>query len=259
MPRKLRPLGERAQVSAPIELFVAVIILAMSMALAFTVIRQSSENRCLAEMKNNLRGLEAAIVDVAVGSPPTTRTFNLEMKVCETRAVDAVRVVYFGDARYCQACPGQFGGCWKLEPVSRDREGNLRPITEASVCVNIAGRILLVDESLGFRPGEQGGISPDQACTELSDTPCPKTLCTPAGTGCEEYQACLAGQSGIPRFVWDPENPESQNTTFQTIGKVGNVQAYRVRLRKGTAVTGGGESIGAINICVVPAFVPRAA
>lgn len=257
MRKPIYPPRRKGQVSAPIELFVAVIILAMSMSLAFTVIKQSSENRCLSELKNNLRGMEAAIVDVAVGSPPTTRQFNLQMPVCETQAVDAVRMVFYDKPEYCQTCPGQYGGCWKLEPVSKDRNGNLRPISDATVCVNIAGRILLVDESVGYTPtAGPGTINPDSTCTELSDTPCPTSLCTPAGKTCDAYNECIASKSGIPKVVWDPNNPNAVNTTFQTIGKVGNVQSYNVRLRKSITVAEGGSPIGAINICVRPAYNP---
>lgn len=242
----------RGQVSAPIELFVAVIILAMSMALAFTVMRQSSENKCLAEVKSNLRQMEAAIVDVAIGSPPTTREIELQMPVCETRAVDAVRVVFYNNPLFCQACPGQYGGCWRLEPVSKDGQGNFHDMEDAAVCVNIAGKILLVDESVGL---PQSGIPADEKCTALSDTPCPATLCDPPGIECEAFRNCVDDpqKSNVPPVKWTPSETGHQNTTYQTIGKVGNTQKYRVRLRKSISVSGT-EEVGTINICVKPAY-----
>lgn len=256
MPTRKPRVVSHGQVSAPIELFVAVIILTMSMALAFTVIQQSTENRCLAELKNNMRGLESAIVDVAVGSPPTTREFAISMPVCQTRAVDGVRLAYYGEAQYCQACPGQYGGCWKLEPISRDSQGFVRPLVDASVCINIPAKIVMQDEH-----------SDNPECAELSDTPCPLILCkgypTMSAVQCATddptYAACLEGKTSlIPKSLWNVDDylapPSSggipaQGSVFQTISKNSTRGSYVVRMQKGVASAASGAA-GVIRICV---------
>jgi hypothetical protein len=79
----------------------------------------------------------------------------------------------------------------------------------------------------------------------LSDSPCPPGF----------DKECTTQYSGIPAAVWDKDSTERQNATFQTVAKVGNVQSYKVRLRK-SITESEGQPVGTINICVRPAYNP---
>ncbi len=204
----------RGQVEAPIELFVAVIILAMSMALAFYVINTTGEAQCLAEMRSQVRSLESAMADVAIGSPPTSRQATFYMKACGTKRVEGIRFVKYASPEFCRACPGYTAGCWKIEPVYVDPgDGKLKPVDEASLCVEMPMDIGVEDE---YNPVCPGGTvaSPcfkDTKCIPLNDEPCPSEV-----GGCKP---------DIPRNVWDDQY-------WRTLGKAGGESFFVLKLTK---------------------------
>jgi len=164
----------RGQVEAPIELLVSVIILAMSLALAFSVINSSNESQCIAQMRSDVRALESAMVDVAIGSPPTTREVSFAMRTCGTKKVEGLRFVKYKSVDFCKAdCASYANGCWKIEPVYVDSGDKLlKPIQEATLCINMPLDMGVEDES----SPTSSDLPSNKNCEELVDNPCPDRL-----------------------------------------------------------------------------------
>ncbi|VVB67744.1 Uncharacterised protein [Candidatus Norongarragalina meridionalis] len=213
---------KRGQMEAPIELFVAVIVLAMSLALAFTVMSRTDEGKCIATLRTETDKLQAAMLDVAFASPPTTRTVLFSMTRCGNVAVDGLRFVYYSKPEWCELCQAHYGGCWQIVPVSKDKDGSYKVVSDAVSCVNIAGDIFLRQ---------------DPACDELSNNPCP-----PNDQDCK---------SGVPRGIWtgDPDSP----SRWLTMGKTATGTSYRITLTKsvtaGSSESGQGTESGEIIVC----------
>ena len=163
----------RGQSSGPIELVVAVIVMMASMGLAFTVFSNSESARCTNQLHSQIRGVEAALIDVALGSPSTTREVNLELGKCGDLNVEGVRVVYYNKPSFCQRCPSTGSGCWVLEPLTYStKTQSYAVVGDASTCVNIPGQIEL--RALG---GSNVDINEDsRSCTSgdnIASTACP--------------------------------------------------------------------------------------
>jgi len=135
--------ARKAQVEAPIELFVAVIILAMSMALALSVWNNMQEQECVAKIKTTMSRLQNSLVYLAQGSPPSTRIETLSFPRCGKYDIKAVQFAYFSKPEYCQLCVGHYGSCWQLIPLSYGSDGKYRALTDAITCVQLSGRIEL--------------------------------------------------------------------------------------------------------------------
>ncbi len=210
---------KRGQVEAPIELFVAMIILALSLALAFAVASQTEKGKCISKLKTETEKLQSAMFEVSIASPPTSKKVVFTMPVCGEDDVNVLQFVYFDNPQYCALCPGQYGGCWQIIPTSLKKDGSLRQLTDAISCVNMAGcTILQTDES------------PECDVKLKVGSPCPPdTLdCNP---------------KGLPKAQWN------------AFGKQGSNQVYEITLTKSTAIGGSGTScanqeVGVINICV---------
>lgn len=228
----------RGQVSAPIELFVAVIILAMSMGLAFTVINQTETGKCIAVVKSETQKLQLAMYRTSIGSSSTTEEISYNLPDCGSLRVDALRFVYYKDARYCSLCPSRFGGCWQIVPIYFDKDGTYRPVTDAITCINMPGNIFIEDQSGPDSLECSNGIA-------LTHTPCP------TGVSPED----CAAKSGIPitgsNPVWLPYDERDSSSTWRTFAKQGPSRAYSIKLTKSEAVQGS-DTFGQINVCVKP-------
>ena len=77
----------KAQVEAPVELFIAIIVLAMSMALAFMVMSQTEEGKCIATLKTEIDALKSAMNEVAIGASGTSNTRSATARKTSTRAL----------------------------------------------------------------------------------------------------------------------------------------------------------------------------
>lgn len=209
----------RGQMEAPIELFVAIVVLASSMALAFYVMGQTEEGKCIATLKTETEKLQAAMLDVAFASPPTSRTVLFNMPRCGNTIVEGLQFVYYSDPEYCRLCPAHYGGCWQIVPIARDKEGMYHAVSQAVSCVNMAGDIW---------------IEEDEDCEGLSSEPCP-----PEEPNCK---------IDVPRGVWS-EDPLESRSRWVTMGKLQGVSVYKIVLTKGVSLKGG-EEVGLIKVCV---------
>ncbi|MFH1750081.1 MAG: hypothetical protein ABH863_00205 [Candidatus Micrarchaeota archaeon] len=227
--------GKRSQVDAPMELVIAIIILLASLSIALLIFNSTDEQRCIAELKSEVRNLQNAMQDLALQSPPSTRSVIFRMPSCGGERVDALRFVYYSKPEFCRLCSGHLNSCWKLELASYkpDLEKYVGgQISQADVCVDVSGEIDLQDMSKLANPAVTG-------CIELSNNPCPP----------ERADECTASMSGKPKNVFDDSNPLNSPSRWQTLGREARI--YEIILRKGFS-TGGvciEASCPAIEIC----------
>jgi len=216
---------KKAQVSAPIELFVAVIILAMSLALGLKVIGDVEEGKCVATLKTQTQQLKNAMIDVALGSAGTTKTVYFTLPTCGDKKVDGLQFALYLDPAYCKLCQGNYGYCWQVIPVSKDpsRADKHVQVSDSISCVNMAGDIQLKDCA------SSGGIP-------LSETPCFD------GDACDNPQ-----DYGVLKSVWNPSDPNSGPSHWKTLSGESS-RSFKIKLIKKT-VLAQGEEQGAIEIC----------
>ncbi len=209
----------KGQTDAPIGLFVAVIILAVSMGLAFSLMGQTNESKCLAQLKTETEKLQSAMLDVALASPPTSRTITFEMPRCGNINVEALQFVYYSNPEYCRFCPAHYGGCWQIVPVSVDSEGKYSTVSDAVSCIQMAGQIQLSNEGC-----EDGGV-------ELNDKPWRKQ---------DDRE-----EAGVTDEVL-------KSSRWLTLGRDSSTRTYKITLTKGVSLKDGVE-VGLIKVCVQPA------
>jgi hypothetical protein len=214
---------EKAQVSAPIELFVAVIILMFTLALGFSVMKSTEEGKCIATLKTQTQNLKNAMLDVALGSAGTKRIVSFEFPRCGDKQIVGLQFVLYKDARYCRLCPGSYGYCWQVVPVAKDPNApdKFIQVSDGISCVSLAGDIDLSEETGG-------------ACQGLSSTPC-------FGPG-----TCNSKDYGLVPSVWSSD-PLTTKSIFNTLdGR--NTRVYLINLTKSVDLSVGGAR-GQIQIC----------
>ncbi len=206
----------RGQADAPIELVIAIIIMVTSMGMAFYVINESSENKCLATLKTQTQLLQEAILDVGLGSSGTKKTVRFSMPRCGDQTIVGIQFVKYNSAELCRKCPGHYAGCWQIVPLADTKDGLTR-IPEAITCIELpAERVTILQDELT-----------SGRCSPLSETPCP-----------DGSQECLE-QLGITSNIYTPRttgpsnwvtlgNQESRHflITFNKVLSVGDVTGH---------------------------------
>ncbi|MCL5011563.1 MAG: hypothetical protein M1594_01560 [Candidatus Marsarchaeota archaeon] len=223
----------KSQESAPIELVIAVIIMVMSITLAFTVWSNIQTTQCTNQIQSEMMTLENAVVDVSLGSPPTQRVIYINFPTCGNYNIQAIRFSHYGNPAYCGSCPISSTGCWILEPLSFNTKTGFSKITDASVCVNLPSTVDFVSLSCPYDYLINNGTN--------SNNP---SSCPPLGTVIG-YQP--SSQTTLNQYCNAP--PPSQTLyTYATIGK-GNQTQYKLTLSKGYAEASGTPSVQ-INMCL---------
>lgn len=207
----------RGQVDAPIELVIAIIILVMSMGLAFFVINSTNEGKCVNELKSQVQQLQQAILDVGLGSTGTQKTVRFYMPRCGDKTVEAVQFVKFTTPEFCRRCPGAYNGCWQIIPLARTADG-LVQLNDAVVCVDLpAQRTSIRQDELSSGSGE---------CVALSSV-----------KGCGNVPDCSNQKLGYSQSVFQ----HSKDWSTLARGESG-ARHYLITLRKFTASGGAGSS-----------------
>jgi hypothetical protein len=210
------------------EILIATIILGMSMGVVFFSLKNIEETRCIADLKGSTVALQNAMLVVAFGSPPTTKRVAFKMPTCGDKSVEAVRFVYYKQRELCRLCPGQYEGCWVIEPTVYDFvQKKLYRLEDAAVCVQMPADISI-----------EAVISPECLGSQMTDTPCPQNL--PDGTTCK-----IKETAGFASPIYDPISTRSASV-WQTFGrKQGDPRTFIFELSK--AVTPGLS--GSIRVC----------
>lgn len=206
----------KAQASGPIELVVAVIILVASMGLAFIVLQNTQSAQCTDKLKSEMRNLEAAMLDVALGSPSTSRESDVELATCSGTSIEAIRVVYYDSQSRCGKCPATGGGCWIVEPMSYSiAEKQYVVVYEATTCINMPGRVLLEN---------------DEQC--LSDLVATNSGCPPNAK--ESREGC-----GLAPSTYQGNAVSTSSSRLATLGKEPGETQYKARITKAFATASG--------------------
>ncbi len=186
------------------EILIATIILGMSMGVVFYSLKNIEETRCIADLKSSNVALQNAMLDVALGSPPTTRQVVYKMPTCGDKSVEAVRFAYYKEKELCRLCPGQYEGCWIIEPTVYDYTlKKLYRLEDASVCVQMPADISIEAVSAGDCLGDQ-----------MTNTPCPKYLPDSPNPGtCD-----ILKTTGFKSPIYNPVTKDSKSV-WQTFGR----------------------------------------
>lgn len=226
--------GRKSQVSAPIELFVAVIILAFTLALGLKVIGNVEQGKCIATLQTQTQQLKNAMLDIALGSSGTRRTVYFTFPTCGNQKIVGLQFVLYKQPEYCRLCPGTYGHCWQVVPVAKDPAYPDRyvQVSNAISCINMAGDIQISQCSSGV--------------VQLSKTPCLGIV--GADSTCDPLTM------GITKSVWDSSlSEESRHSSWNTLSGVG-ARAFYINLTKTTSLGQGanpteGVERGSIEIC----------
>ena len=130
------------------------------MALALNVWNSMQEQQCVARIKTTMSRVQDALVSISLSSPPTTRTETIDFPSCGNYDIKAVQFAYFSKQEYCRLCPGQYGSCWQLIPLSYGADGTYSALTDAITCVQTSGPISLSwDDSADCSSGSGGSFN----------------------------------------------------------------------------------------------------
>ncbi len=208
----------KSQESAPIELVIAVIIMVMSLTLAFSVWNGIQTSQCLNQIQSQMLTIENAVVDVSLGSPPTQRMLYINFPICGNYNIQSIRFAYYGTPSFCGNCPGSSSGCWKIEPLTFNSKSSMpfTTVTQASVCVNVPASIEFVKDSSSDCNNNNNIDNNSNGCPPISTLP--STFSSQSPLGCEE--------------------PTGSNFYYATIGK-GSQNQYKLTLSKGYATASG--------------------
>ncbi len=233
--------ARRSQVDAPIELVIAIIILLASLSIAMLIFGDTGKQKCFAELRGEVQKLQLAMQDLALQSPPSTRSVYFTFPSCGSERIDILRFAYYSRPEYCKACAGQYAGCWKLEMASWDR--NAESYTQSpelynsGICVDVSGNMILYDQN------DQGGMQ-DPECQPLSDTPCS------SGIDLLSDSECTFQKSGVIRDVFNPGAVAETSSRWKTLGR--EASTYQIRLTKAIGTCPDSSSCPAIAICAKP-------
>lgn len=232
------PLGKgRAQVSAPIELFVAVIILTMTLALGLKVIGDVQNDKCIADLKSQTQQLKDAMLDVALNGAGTRKTIYFKFPSCGQTKIEGLQFVLYLSPEYCRLCPGNYGYCWQVVPVARDPGDSSKfvQVSDAISCVNMAGDIQ---------------ISSCSASNQyFSDNPCLRAQ----GNGyLGGSSSCDPNKYGLPPSLWHGDANVDPSRWSTLSAAAAGTYSFNLELTKKTSLTSEGEK-GSIVLCATPA------
>jgi len=219
--------------TAPIELFIAVIIMTLSMSLAFYLYNNISDTQCEYRLKTQNERLQEAMQEVAMGSWGTSKLVDYTMERCTGRSVEAVRVIHYTNQKYCSRCSGNYGGgCWIIEPLtytlgSNDEDGVFAPLIDSSVCIELS-------ESLRLN------IDPSAICNgKISESVCPSKV---------QGRAISASECNEMTYASSGAYDNAMFATFERLSE-GN-QAFKIKITKSATAGNIEGSAGQMDLCV---------
>ncbi|MFA5246957.1 MAG: hypothetical protein WC408_03665 [Candidatus Micrarchaeia archaeon] len=218
--------------AAPIELFIAVIIMSVSMAIVFNNLSHMSDTQCEFKLKVQNEKLQAAMQRVSIGSWDSSETVDYVMERCTSDMVEGVRIAHYSKPSQCISCAGNYGGgCWVIEPltytlpVDGSGLGILEPIQSARVCIELS-------ESLN--------LAIDTTCSgTVSGRQCPKTV-----AGEEISDADCNKMTFASTGIFDTANL----ATFER--NTATSSSFKIKITKGSTAEALSGTAGQLLICV---------
>ncbi|OIO25357.1 hypothetical protein AUJ14_04460 [Candidatus Micrarchaeota archaeon CG1_02_55_22] len=226
------------------ELLIGVIILSMSMAVVFFAMQNIQQSQCIADIRSQTINLENAILDVALGAPPTQRKVPYSFVQCGGSTLESIRFIYYGDAAFCRRCPYALKGCWIVQPTVYDAKTNrMYPVEDASVCINMPAEIDL--QVLDPVLCGQAPLAYDN-----SKTPWPKYIpgtITPVSGSPSDLQHL---GNVIPTVYSGPSSCNDGTSCWTTFSRTSSTPRNLVfRIEKSINPS---TSIGVVKICPLP-------
>jgi hypothetical protein len=122
-------LKKKAQVSAPFEVLIAIILMGFVIIAGSAALKNLSENTCIGNKVQDLSEFKSALRDVVLGSDLTFKTISFESKACFNQRFETVKLVSYNEKTICSAyCQGSVNSCLLLEYVYNDGTSIKRPI-----------------------------------------------------------------------------------------------------------------------------------
>ena len=122
-------LKKKAQVGAPFEVLIAVILMGFVILAGSFALKNLSENTCIGNKTQDLSELKSALREVILGSDLTIKTISFESKSCYNQMYETVKLRTYTVRSKCSAyCQGTMDSCTLLEYNYDDGQGIKRPI-----------------------------------------------------------------------------------------------------------------------------------
>lgn len=108
----------KAQISAPFEVLVAIIIMTFVIITGSYVLNNLSENTCLGNKKQDISNLSSALRDVVLGSDLSYRTVNFNTRACYNSNKEVIRLNNISNNKaLCENICGSGTSCVVMEYV----------------------------------------------------------------------------------------------------------------------------------------------
>ncbi len=123
-------LKKKAQVGAPFEVLIAVILMGFVLLAGSFALKNLSENTCIGNKTQDLSELKSALREVILGSDLTIKTISFDSKSCYNQMYETVKLRTYTVRSKCSAyCQGTMDSCTLLEYTYDDgHNGIKRPI-----------------------------------------------------------------------------------------------------------------------------------
>jgi hypothetical protein len=136
---------KKAQVDAPFEVLVAVILMGFVILAGSYALKNLSQNICIGDKRQDLSDFKNALRDVVLGSDLTFKNFHLSSKYCFNRQYEYTRLVTYTDQHMCSAyCQSLSNTCTLIQYYYDDGKRSIYPITP--ICTDLPSAINFVTE-----------------------------------------------------------------------------------------------------------------
>lgn len=112
---------KKAQVSAPFEVLVAIIVMTFVIIAGSYALSNLSENTCLGNKRQDMSNLTSSLRDIVLGSDLAYRTIDFKTKACYNETYENIKLVIVNDDRErCERICGSGNSCVLLEYSYQD-------------------------------------------------------------------------------------------------------------------------------------------
>ncbi len=136
---------KKAQVDAPFEVLVAVILMGFVILAGTYALKNLSQNICIGEKRQDLSEFKNALRDVVLGSDLTFKNIYIKSKSCFNREHEITKIVTYSDPHRCSAyCQTSSQICTLIEYVYDDGKTSVHPITP--ICTDLPSAVNFEDD-----------------------------------------------------------------------------------------------------------------
>ncbi|MDD3178309.1 MAG: hypothetical protein PHR26_02205 [Candidatus ainarchaeum sp.] len=113
---------QKAQIGAPFELLVAIIIMGFVILAGTYALKNLQQSTCLGDKKEELSNFNSSLRDVVLGSDLVIRNISLDTKACFNQRYEYVRLNAYDDKGKCGTYCGGGDSCLLLEYTYEDKD-----------------------------------------------------------------------------------------------------------------------------------------